>query len=77
MCWPKHTWILKNGVITIKILPIIKENYDKKDENKDEETEAKLDHREEKRSSTPELDSTKKNDSPKGIKDLLFPGAKS
>ena len=30
LCWPKHTWILKNGVITIKILPIIKENYDKK-----------------------------------------------
>ena len=29
LCWPKHTWILKNGVITIKILPIIKENYDK------------------------------------------------
>ena len=29
LCWPKHTWILKNGVITIKILPIINENYDK------------------------------------------------
>ncbi len=30
LCWPKHTWILKNGIITIKILPVIKENYDKK-----------------------------------------------
>ncbi len=30
LCWPKHTWLLKSGVITIKILPIIKENYDKK-----------------------------------------------
>tara|TARA_Y100001970_G_scaffold237363_1_gene297775 strand:+ start:535 stop:1185 length:651 start_codon:yes stop_codon:yes gene_type:complete len=29
LCWPKHTWILKNGIITIKILPTIKENYDK------------------------------------------------
>ena len=29
LCWPKHTWILKNGIITIRILPVIKENYDK------------------------------------------------
>ena len=28
--WPKHSWILKNGTITIQILPIINENYDKK-----------------------------------------------
>ena len=30
LCWPKHSWILKKGVITIQILPIINENYDKK-----------------------------------------------
>ena len=30
LCWPKHDWVLKSGVITIKILPIISENYDKK-----------------------------------------------
>jgi len=30
LCWPKHSWILKNGTITIEILPIIYENYDKK-----------------------------------------------
>tara|TARA_A100001011_G_scaffold279320_1_gene289234 strand:+ start:4036 stop:4686 length:651 start_codon:yes stop_codon:yes gene_type:complete len=30
LCWPKHTWVLKNGTITIKILPLIRENYDKK-----------------------------------------------
>tara|TARA_B100002051_G_C16686551_1_gene612941 strand:+ start:87 stop:737 length:651 start_codon:yes stop_codon:yes gene_type:complete len=30
LCWPKHSWILKNGVITIQILPVINENYDKK-----------------------------------------------
>ena len=30
LCWSKHSWILKNGIITIKILPIINENYDKK-----------------------------------------------
>jgi len=30
LCWSKHSWILKNGVITIKILPIIDEGYDKK-----------------------------------------------
>ena len=29
LCWPKHTWILKDGIITIKILPVINENYDK------------------------------------------------
>ena len=30
LCWPKNSWILKNGIITIKILPMINENYDKK-----------------------------------------------
>ena len=30
LCWPKHNWVLKSGIITIKILPIINENYDKK-----------------------------------------------
>ena len=30
LCWPKHSWVLKDGVITIKILPIINENLDKK-----------------------------------------------
>ena len=30
LCWPKHSWILKNGLITIKILPAINANYDKK-----------------------------------------------
>ena len=30
LCWPKHSWVLKKGVIKIQILPIIKENYDKK-----------------------------------------------
>ena len=30
LCWPKHSWVLKSGVIKIRILPIIKENYDKK-----------------------------------------------
>ncbi len=30
LCWPKHSWILKNGLITIKFLPIIKEGLDKK-----------------------------------------------
>tara|TARA_B100001769_G_scaffold205656_1_gene165191 strand:+ start:283 stop:933 length:651 start_codon:yes stop_codon:yes gene_type:complete len=29
LCWPKHSWILKNGVITIQILPIINENQNK------------------------------------------------
>ena len=28
--WPKHSWILKSGIITIKFLPIISEKYDKK-----------------------------------------------
>ncbi len=31
LCWSKKSWILKNGLITIKILPIIKENLDKKE----------------------------------------------
>ena len=30
LCWPKHSWILKKGVITIQILPLINSNYDKK-----------------------------------------------
>ena len=30
LCWPKHSWILKNGLITIQILPLINQNYDKK-----------------------------------------------
>ncbi len=30
LCWPKNSWILKKGVITIQILPVINENYDKK-----------------------------------------------
>ena len=30
LCWPKHSWILKSGLITIQILPLIKENIDKK-----------------------------------------------
>ncbi len=30
LCWPKNSWILKNGLITIKILPLINENYEKK-----------------------------------------------
>ena len=30
LCWSKQSWILKRGIITISILPIIKENYDKK-----------------------------------------------
>ena len=30
LCWPKNSWILKNGVITIQILPTIDKNYDKK-----------------------------------------------
>ncbi len=29
LCWPKHSWILKNGVITIKILPSIDKNHNK------------------------------------------------
>ena len=30
LCWPKHSWILKSGVITIQILPLINESLDKK-----------------------------------------------
>ncbi len=30
LCWPKHSWVLKNGLITIQILPLIDENHDKK-----------------------------------------------
>ncbi len=30
LCWPKHSWILKDGIIKIQILPIIEEYYDKK-----------------------------------------------
>ena len=29
LCWPKHTWVLKGGLITIKILPVINKNNDK------------------------------------------------
>ena len=31
LCWSKKSWILNNGLITIKILPTIKENLDKKE----------------------------------------------
>ena len=30
LCWPKKSWILKKGIITIKFLPIIKEGLDKR-----------------------------------------------
>jgi len=30
LCWPKQSWVLKNGIITIKFLPIINEGLDKK-----------------------------------------------
>ena len=30
LCWPKQSWILKSGIITIKFLPIIKNGLDKK-----------------------------------------------
>ena len=30
LCWPKHTWILKSGLITIKFLPLINKGLDKK-----------------------------------------------
>ena len=30
LCWPKQSWILKSGIITIKFLPIIKDGLDKK-----------------------------------------------
>ena len=30
LCWPKQSWILKRGVITIKFLPVIKKGLDKK-----------------------------------------------
>ena len=30
LCWPKQSWILKIGIITIKFLPIIKDGLDKK-----------------------------------------------
>ena len=30
LCWPKHSWILKSGLITIKFLPVINEGLDKK-----------------------------------------------
>ncbi len=31
LCWSKQSWILKNGIITIKFLPIIEKNLDKKE----------------------------------------------
>ena len=30
LCWPKQSWILKSGIITIKFLPTIKNGLDKK-----------------------------------------------
>ena len=30
LCWPKQSWILKKGMITIKFLPLINEGLDKK-----------------------------------------------
>ena len=30
LCWPKKSWILKTGIITIKFLPVINEGLDKK-----------------------------------------------
>ncbi len=29
LCWPKKSWILKNGIITIKFLPLINQGLDK------------------------------------------------
>jgi hypothetical protein len=30
LCWPKQSWVLKKGLITIKFLPTIDEGLDKK-----------------------------------------------
>ena len=31
LCWSKHSWVLRNGMITIKFLPIIDKNLGKKE----------------------------------------------
>ena len=30
LCWPKQSWVLEKGLITIKFLPTIDEGLDKK-----------------------------------------------